>query len=224
MVKRVKVALWGKQNRGVLVDLDATQGAVVGNNLRLPDGSLVTLGQILNPKTVTVGPVSGVSTQPTVWDLILNIPNFIKSLAALAGTGLVVRSVADGTGAEVRTLQGEVGRIEITDGDGVAGDPTIALGPFPTVKPSVETGEVATVPAGHQFLVADEMVLDGGEVVVEDDGELIVMGLGDPQYPMVKDNLPSSVNLNIVDGEQLLVYNSFDIGGILNCEGILAVL
>lgn len=46
MVKKVRVSLHGFQNRGVMVDADATEGAVLGKNLYWADGTLVTADDI----------------------------------------------------------------------------------------------------------------------------------------------------------------------------------
>lgn len=167
MGKRVGVQLFGFQNRKVVIDSGATEGATIGRDLFLPDGTLITVNQILNP-TVTAAP-----TTPTqnLWATLIGIPAFIKSLAALATVGLVAR-LTDGTAA-VREIEGETGRIVVTNGDGDAGNPVVALGPFPTVKNGVYGGEVGTIPELHQMIVMDEFVFDDG--ILNIDGELVVL-------------------------------------------------
>ena len=68
--------------------------------------------------TVTNG--NGVAGNPT-----LVLANDLAALEALASTGLAVRTAAD-TWVQ-RTITGPVAGIQITNGDGVSGNPTIAL-------------------------------------------------------------------------------------------------
>ncbi len=174
MTKRVRVQLFGFQNRGIDVDSEATEGAVLGEDLRWPDGSLVTPQTIINQTTIVQGDSGGVGTiASTLWELILNIPAFIQALVALATstTGIIVKGAGDT--ALTRSIVGTVGEIEVADGDAVAADPVISLGPWPTVKNSIETGEEYTVPNGHQLLVFDSFVYDGGNLIL--DGDLVVI-------------------------------------------------
>lgn len=171
MGKRITVMLFGKMIRkGIQIDADATEGATVGKDLRWPDGSVISEQDIRNPSgggTTTVNP----GVIPTLWSLILNIPAFIKSLAALATTGLVVR---DGSGAAVtRTITAEDARILVTNGDGVAANPVIGMTDWPVVKNSISTGEAYTVPTGYQLIVWDTFVFDGGALTL--DGDLIAL-------------------------------------------------
>lgn len=173
MGKKIRVALFGEQRRNVKLDADATEGAVVGLNLKWSDGSFVQESEIRNTagggsSTVVQGTVW---TGPVLWSLILSIPAFIKSLAALATTGLVVRN---GSGAAVtREIEALDERILVTDGDGVAANPVIALTDWPVVKNSIATGESYTVPTGYQLLVWDSFTFDGGSLTL--DGDLIAI-------------------------------------------------
>lgn len=174
MGKKVRIALHGEQRRSVMVDLQATNGAVVGNNLRWADGSLVTDSQIRNTpgsstggSTTVIGGSSGVS----LWQLIVGIPAYIDSLASLATVGFVVRK-SDGSAA-TREIQGTAGRITTLDGDGAAGNAIINLGAFPTVQNGVYNGEVGTIPELHQMIVVDEFIFDDG--ILNIDGELVVL-------------------------------------------------
>jgi hypothetical protein len=190
MAKKAKVQLFGLQNRGIDVNIDATQGAVVGENLYWPDGTLVTQTQIVNNTTVVTVPGGEVVVTPTLWELILNMPAFIKSLGTLATVGLVVRSAAAGGTALARSLVGETGRIVVTNGDAVAGDPTITLGPWPTVKPKVDTAEVARIPTGHQMLVWDNFEIVG-DIEIEPEGELVILG-DQPELEPIEPNFTYS--------------------------------
>ena len=172
MTKKVRVQLFGHQRRGIDVDADATDGSVIGENLYLPDGTLVTQQMVINNSTTIITTGGPIAVSPTLWGLILDIPAFIQSLGVLSTNGLV--TYVSGT-AVARTIQGEVGRIDVTNGDAQAGDPTIELGDWPTFKNSVELGELATVPTDHQAICFEDFVLDGGEIVV--DGELVILGV-----------------------------------------------
>lgn len=68
MVKKVRVSLHGFQNRGIMVDADATDGARIGKNLYWPDGTVVTEEELRNI-------ASGTSTSGTTIDE--NLLNYI---------------------------------------------------------------------------------------------------------------------------------------------------
>ncbi|WP_132862949.1 tail fiber domain-containing protein [Stenotrophomonas sp. ATCM1_4] len=115
-----KVKLKDQLGRVVRLGSDAT-GATVGKDLRWPDGTVVKPSDIRNPSTDT-GSTGGLA--PTVWKLIREIPANIQKLAKLAGTGFTTRG-GDGEWYQRSIAQGE--GIAVTNGDGVAGDPTVAL-------------------------------------------------------------------------------------------------
>lgn len=174
MGKKVRVALHGEHRRSAMIDLQATDGAKVGTNLRWADGSLITDSQIRN----TAGSSTGGSTTViggaavTLWQLIIGIPAIISAIAALATTGILARTGA-GTVA-TREIQALDQRILVTDGNGVAGNPVIGMTNWPVTKNSIATGEAYTVPTGHQLIVWDTFVFDGGILTL--DGDLIVIG------------------------------------------------
>lgn len=169
MVKRVKVQLWGHQNRAIDIDADASEGAVIGRNVFNDDGSLFTPSTVT---TVVTTPSGTVSVAPSLWALILDKPPNIVELAALADVGLIARVDSSGT-MEAREIQGQYGRIGTLDGDGAAGNPQILLGDWPTVRNSIGDDQVYTIPEGHQMLVHGVFVFDGGTLVM--DGDLIVL-------------------------------------------------
>jgi len=68
--------------------------------------------------TVTNG--SGVAGNPT-----LALANDLAALEGLSGAGLIVRTATDA--AATRTITGTANEIAVTNGDGVAGNPTVAL-------------------------------------------------------------------------------------------------
>lgn len=105
----------------VEVDPTATEGAILGVNLR------DSAGNIIRPQDVLNQPSSGGGTNSissTIWRLIREIPANIQKLAALVGKGIAVRR-DDGEWA-LRTLQEGTG-IDIANPDGEAGNPTISL-------------------------------------------------------------------------------------------------
>lgn len=77
MVKKVRVSLHGFQNRGIMVDADATDGARVGKNLYWPDGSVVTEEELRSIQTAAQQ--SGQYSQ--------NLDKIISYLLANVGTG-----------------------------------------------------------------------------------------------------------------------------------------
>lgn len=74
-------------------------------------------------------------------------------------------------GDAVNDIQPEDERIVIEETDGVV---VIGLGDHPTHKNYVDDGEVAIIRDEHQYLVFQEFVFNGGELVIE--GELILLG------------------------------------------------
>lgn len=112
-----KVKLKDQLGRVVRLD-DGNAGATLGKNLYGPDGKLLTADQIINPPPAKQGAAS------TIWKLIREIPANIQALAAMGGIGFPTR---DGDGAWFqRELQQGTG-VQVTNGDGAAGDPSVAL-------------------------------------------------------------------------------------------------
>lgn len=73
--------------------------------------------------TVTNG--SGISGNPTY-----SLTGMALSLANQSGNGFLM---AAGTAAQIRTLQGTASEITVTDGDGIGGNPTVALASNPVL-------------------------------------------------------------------------------------------
>lgn len=119
---KVRVPLHQNPRSFATVDTEATDGAQLGKNLYGPDGKLLTAAQVINPTGAASG--GSPSVGATVWKLIREIPANIQALAAMGGVGFPTR---DGAGAWFqRKLQQGTG-ILVTNGDGAAGDPSIAL-------------------------------------------------------------------------------------------------
>jgi hypothetical protein len=145
MGKKVRVGLFGFQKRSIMVDADATEGAVVGENLVDQDGNLVTLETIINVPVIDTRTVF-----PTLWQLILDIPAKLLGLLALTDTGFVYH-------------ENDVFSI------GSAG---VGATDWPVVKNSIGTGEEFTIPDGFQLLVWDQFTFEG---VLTIDGDLVVI-------------------------------------------------
>lgn len=149
MGKKVYVKLHGKSNdqRGIKIDANATEGAVVGQNLKWSDGTPVQESQIRNTaggsssSSTTV--TGGVWTGATIWSLIVSIPAIIKSLAALATKGWIRNDAG-----------------------------VISASQWAYNKLSVDTGEEMTIPAGHELIVFQNFTIDGAVTL---DGDLVVL-------------------------------------------------
>ena len=185
MGKRVRVALHGtSNNRGVLIDSGATEGSVVGRDLRWPDGTFVQPAQIINTQTtITAPPPSAI--QPTLWGLILDIPAKIINFLALAGTGLI-HQVDD-----VLTLI----------------DPATLATDWPVHKDFIGPAESLTIEIDFQYIIYHSFDVQGDLVV---DGELLVEGDAAPE-PYDPDFTYISGDLTQIDysaGEQkVFTYN-----------------
>lgn len=86
MSKKTRVALHGVSNsRGILIDANATEGAIVGRNLLWPNGDVVTEEELRRQDQVS----DTSAVKPTLWSLIFNIPAIIDSLVALTTNGWI---------------------------------------------------------------------------------------------------------------------------------------
>lgn len=112
---KIEVHLQGGLRKIIDITPGATVGATVGVNVRNPDGTLWVPPATGGDKPVSI----------TSWELILNIPPNVAALADFSGTGLYTIT---GSGTSVgREVTGTAGRIGVTDGDGVLGNPTVDL-------------------------------------------------------------------------------------------------
>ena len=102
-------------------DLDAIAAlAANGIIVRSGSGTAVTRSIVAPAAGITISNGDGVSGNPT-----LSLANDLAALEGLSTTGLITRT-ADGV-ATTRTITGPAAGISITNGDGVSGNPTIAL-------------------------------------------------------------------------------------------------
>lgn len=112
---KIEVHLQGGLRKIIDITPGATVGATIGTNVYNADGTLFVPSTGGGGQTVAV----------TSWELILNIPPNVAALAAFSGTGLYTIT---GPGTSVgRSVTGTAGRIGVTNGDGVAGNPTVDL-------------------------------------------------------------------------------------------------
>jgi hypothetical protein len=158
-----------------MIDPAATEGAVIGQNLRWSDGTRVQEGDVRNTDGGGSGtPVDGgVVTSPTLWSLIVGIPEFIKSLAALtgAGEGIVVKRPSDAAATFDITAADQ--RVIVTDGGAQAGNPMIGIADWPITKDHITSSESWIIPAGFQLTVHEAFNIEG-ELDVE--GDLFIQG------------------------------------------------
>lgn len=94
-MSKVRVQLWGKPQGYATVDPSATEGATLGVNLFWPNGNLVVpddLAPTIGSETDDGQP----SSDPSLWELIVNVPANVQAVAGMSTAGFVRR---DGSGA-----------------------------------------------------------------------------------------------------------------------------
>ncbi len=139
--------------------------------------------------TVVGGPITSAGT------FTFNLDADLTAIAALTGTGFAVRSGAD-TWVQ-RSIDGTAGNIVVTDGDGIAGNPTIDLatvsqassGSFVKVtldtfgrvtgNTAVVTADITALVDGTYVNVAGDTMSSGANLTFVGGGEV----LGLPQTP-----------------------------------------
>lgn len=120
-MSRHRVQLYG-QNRSVEVDTRATPGAVVGVNLTLEDGTVVTYDMLFAPPPAGQQPGGGADT--VYWRTIMEIPPNVTALQEQEGSGLYVLT---GPGASAtRTLT--TSTLSLQNASGASGNPVVDLG------------------------------------------------------------------------------------------------
>jgi len=174
--KKVRVSLHGFLQKYITIDKDATEGAVVGVNLFWPDGEVVGQSEIDNDEAtggavvLPPGVVNPPGTlPPTSWDQIIDVPDELDELINLSGNGIVVHN---NDTFLTRSIVPKDERITVTDGDGVAGNPTIGLYDWPSVKESVESGVTAIIQVGFQLIVNRQFDVVG---TLDCQGTLVVL-------------------------------------------------
>lgn len=165
-MKKAKVALW-QQSRGyATVEDGATKGAIFGQNVWWPDGSLVKQSDFTNAGA----PVQQGTPSQTLWSLVLQIPATVKALAAATGSGFynssgVFRSVAAGEVTFNPTTSGLSATDVQAAVDEVAARPASSGVPY-----FVAPGDTYSVPENEQALFAMTIDCEGYIAV---DGHLI---------------------------------------------------
>lgn len=140
MTSRVRVQLHQKPNGFVTIDAKATQGAVIGENVWLADGSLYVPAEPTTPET---------GSQQVLWELLLKVPANVRQVAALSTSGFVRR---EGSGTWTASP------ITIADlPSGIGGVPYF-----------IEDGDTYTVPENTQALFALPIELEGTASLVID--------------------------------------------------------
>lgn len=140
MTARVRVSLHQQAGRFVSIDPKATEGAVIGANVWLADGSLYVPAEPTTPET---------GSQQVLWELLLKVPANVQQVAALSTSGFVRR---DGSGAWTASP------ITIADlPSGIGGVPYF-----------IEDGDTYTVAENTQALFALPIELEGDAALVID--------------------------------------------------------
>ena len=177
---KYRVQLWGKPGHSVNVEADATKGAVLGVNLYWPDGRLVTpadfAGDPADPDTGQF-PI-------TYWKLIQEVPENIRQLAALTGSGYAYRR-PDGTW-ELRRIGRAVVPFTFDDASPMSVYIPREPGVLTLVRLDIQTAfdgagaslSVGTAGDAEAFVAADEVdaaVVAGWQVIPDAD-----VAAGDP--------------------------------------------
>lgn len=137
---KVKVPLYGNPNRAALIDTDATAGATIGVDLRLPDGSVATVAALAALLGASSSSSSSSFSDAVIWQRVLQKPGNITQVEALSSAGLVTR-LADGSWTTRSIATADAGRITVTDGGGATGNPTLDLA---TITPG-NTGSLIAI-------------------------------------------------------------------------------
>lgn len=223
-MSKKRVLEHGMQRRGfVTVDDEATKGAVVGENVYNADGTLFNPSAVVTEIIETIKNSNPNNIARTLWRLILEIPANIVNLAALNEIGFATR-ISDSSEWANREIFGTFGRIEVSDGDGVGSE----------LNTTLNSGEdIALNIGGNARLNSFENItLNSGVIVTLNlDGFATLNDLssGNPiiqlgAWPTVQNSIDSDLTYTIHLGEQLIVYDSFDIEGTLNIDGDLVIL
>lgn len=122
-MSKVRVPIFNTPGKSITVDPDATMGAVVGVNLFLQNGTVVTREMLL-PQALPEPELDF-----TYWRLVREVPANVVALAQAIGTGLFAVT-GSGAGA-FRELLPTAGRTTVSNGDGVAGNPVVDLAVVP---------------------------------------------------------------------------------------------
>ncbi len=178
---------------------DATLTAILPSQAGQAGKYLTTNGSSASWAAVPQGTVTSVdATQPSAGLTISGAPitssgtlafalaNDLAAVEGLAGTGLAVRTGTDAW--TTRTLTGTTDQITVTNGDGIAGNPTVAIATNPVLPgtegvtvPSGTTAQRSTAPAygelrinsdtGNLEIFTTDWVFYKDSITMEHEGE-----------------------------------------------------
>lgn len=131
------------QNRSVEVDTRATPGAVVGVNLTLEDGTVVTHDMLFAQPPAGQQPGGGLDA--VYWRTIQEIPPNVKALSAQIGTGIYVLT-GSGTSAVRQVISDS---LVVDNPAGLSGD--------------IRVEDVLRLPAGESIHGRRVVFVEGGE-------------------------------------------------------------
>lgn len=204
----------GLTKTGNRIDAIGTAGRIVVNadNIDLATVSNAGTGTFYKVQFDSYGRCTGYVAVAAA-DIAALLDNDLTALAAATGTGLYVRTGA-GTSAQ-RAITGTAGRVGVTNGDGLAGNPTIDL---------VATGIVAGTYNGITFDAygrATSAVSSSSERSVSSltNGEAAAIAIGRAVYPSASGavklaNANAAATVNVVGLVQATSINSGAAGDI----------
>ncbi|MFC4727159.1 hypothetical protein, partial [Coralloluteibacterium thermophilus] len=132
--RRVTVYNAAGRPQAFVFDDEATPGAVLGKNLRWPDGRLVSAADFGAAPAPGPDPNNGIAE--TLWSFVGEIPANVVQVERLDTTGFVTR-LASGQWV-TRGIDVEPGELTVHDGEGATGNPRLGLA---DVEPA-EAGEL----------------------------------------------------------------------------------
>lgn len=116
----------------------------------LTNGQLIIGSTGVDPVLASLtAPAAGITITGGAGSVTFALADDLAALEGLSGTGVVTRTAAN-TYAE-RTITGTAGEIDVADGDGVSGNPTISVGDAVALTVGTDSGTVT--PASNTFSV-----------------------------------------------------------------------
>lgn len=156
---KTKVAVFGTVGKSVAIETDA------------PSRAEVTAQIAAAVANVTPAGGGGSSATAVIWRFIREVPKNISSLATFVGAGLLVRK-SDSTYAARSVATTDSLDLTVTNGDGVAGNPTVGLGTA-TVA-SLALADTAIQPADPLFDTT--LLTDDDETAVFPNSRMLLAG------------------------------------------------
>ena len=91
-MSKVRVPLWQQPGKFVVLDTTGREPATIGVNVFLPDGSLFNPATVAPVTQQPSGPPSVGGVTVTVWGAIQDVPQAVRKVEAIAGTGVLTRN------------------------------------------------------------------------------------------------------------------------------------